>query len=207
MARTTTNYYFDTFQKCISFACEASELLLKCVSNYDYKNLKLDLDSMHRIEHTADGVLHEMTEHLMKEFLPPIEREDILELAHAIDDVIDSVEDVLRGLYMYSISSFRPEVKAFVNVIHKSMKAMQGMGNELPNFHKSSHLKERIIEINALEEEADSLYIEGIRRLYVEETEPIYILSQTTLYRCLEKCCDTCENVADLVEQIVMKNT
>lgn len=207
MAKKENNYYYDTFSKCISYACEAAELLQACVENYDVTNLKVELDKMHRVEHTADGVKHEMMEKLMKEFLPPIEREDIVELSHAIDDVVDSVEDVLRGMYMYNISEFRSEVKEFANVITRSCKAMQEMGNELHNFHKSSLLKEKIVEINALEEEADRHYTEAIRRLYTEEKDAVYILAWTTMYNCLEKCCDSCEQVADMVEQIVMKNS
>lgn len=207
MAKKENNYYYDTFTKCISYACDATELLQSCVDNYDASNFKVELDKMHRIEHTADGVKHEMMERLMKEFLPPIEREDIVELSHAIDNVVDSVEDVLQGMYMYNITSFRPEVKEFTDVISQSCVAMKEMGQELHNFRKSALLKEKIIEINALEEEADRLYIEAIRRLYTEEKDSLYILSWTTIYKRLEKCCDCCESVADMVEQIVMKNS
>lgn len=207
MAKKENNYYYDTFSKCIAYACEAAELLQGCIDNYDAANLKVELEKMHRIEHTADGVKHEMMERLMKEFLPPIEREDIVELTHAIDDVIDSVEDVLVGMYMYNITAFRAEVKEFASVISRCCKAMKEMGAELHNFRKSTTLKEKIVEINALEEEADRLYTEAIHRLYVEEKDAVYILSWTTMYNCLEKCCDNCEDVADMVEQIVMKNS
>lgn len=207
MAKKENNYYYDTFSKCISSACDAAELLQTAIENYDINNIKAQLDKMHKIEHDADGVKHEMMERLMKEFLPPIEREDIVELSHAIDDVVDSVEDVLRGMYMYNITAFRPEVREFAGIICRSCVAMKQMSAELYNFRKSTLLKEKIVEINALEEEADRLYTEAIRRLYVEEKDSVYILSWTTMYDCLEKCCDNCEEVADMVEQIVMKNS
>lgn len=207
MAKKENNYYYDTFSKCISYTCAAAELLQACVDQYDASDLRLQIDKMHTVEHTADGVKHEMMERLMKEFLPPIEREDIVELAHAIDDVVDCIEDVLRSLYMYNITDLRADAKEFASVISRSCKAMQGMGAELHNFHKSTVLKEKIIEINALEEEADRLYVEAIHNLYTGETDAVYILAWTTMYDCLEKCCDSCEDVADLVEQIIMKNS
>lgn len=207
MAKKENNYYYESFSKCISYACEAAELLQSCVDHYDASNLKVQSDKMHRIEHTADGMKHEMMERLMKEFLPPIEREDIVELAHSIDDVVDSAEDILQAMYMYNITALRPEVKEFTSIILRSCKAMKEMGDELHNFRKSTVLKEKIIEINALEEEADRLYMEAIHRLYTEEKDSVYILSWTTMYNCLEKCCDSCEDVADMVEQIVMKNS
>lgn len=207
MAKKENNYYYDTFTKCISYACEATALLQSCVNNYDISALKTELDKMHVIEHTADGAKHEMMERLMKEFLPPIEREDIVELSHEIDNVVDSVEDILLSCYMYNITSLRPEVQNFTDIISRSCTAMLEMSKELHNFRKSTLLKEKLVEINALEEEADRLYAETIHRLYVEEKDPVYILSWTTMYNCLEKCCDNCEDVADMIEQIVMKNS
>lgn len=207
MARKENNYYFDTFTKCMSYACEAAEILQNCVDHYDAGVLKVEMDKMHRVEHTADGLKHEMMERLMKEFLPPIEREDIVEFSHTIDDVVDAVEDVLRGMYMYNITSFRQEVAEFASIISRSCKAMKEMGAELHNYQKSAVIKEKIVEINALEEEADCLYVEAMRRLYHEETDAVYILAWTTMYNLLEKCCDKCEHVADMVEQIIMKNS
>lgn len=207
MAKKDNNYYFDTFEKCISYANEAAILLKDCFDNFDAGNLKVHIDEMHGIEHTADGVKHELMERLMKEFLPPIEREDIVELARTIDDVVDTVEDVLLGMYMYNITELRSEVKEFANLIARCCAGLAEMAKELANFKKSALLKERIVEINGLEEEGDRLYIEAIRRLYTEEKDAVAILTWTTLYDRLEKCCDSCEDVADTVEQIIMKNS
>ena len=207
MAKKENNYYYDTFAKCAGYACEAAALLQDSIGNYDPANAKLQKDKMHSIEHTADGVKHEMMERLMKEFIPPIEREDIVELSRAIDNVVDSIEDVMQGLYMYNITALRPEVKELASVIFRSCQAMRDMINELHNFRKSTLLKEKVIEINAMEEEADRLFNEGLHLLYTKEKDPVYIIAWTTMYKCLEKCCDSCEDVADMVEQIVMKNS
>jgi len=207
MAKKDNNYYFDTFEKCISYANEAAILLKECFDNFDAGKLKVHIEEMHKIEHTADGVKHELMERLMKEFLPPIEREDIVELAHTIDDVVDTVEDVLLGMYMYNIRYFRPEVQEFTSLIARCCAALAEMGKELSNFKKSTLLKEKIVEINGLEEEGDRLYREAIRRLYTEEKDAVAILAWTTMFDRLEKCCDSCEDVADTVEQIIMKNS
>jgi len=207
MAKKDNNYYFDTFEKCISYANEAAILLQCCFEDYDAGKMKLHIEEMHKIEHTADGVKHELMERLMKEFLPPFEREDIVELAHTIDDVVDAVEDVLLGMYMYNITCFRSEVKEFTNLIVRCCAALTQMAKELSNFKKSTVLKEKIVEINGLEEEGDRLYREAIRRLYTEEQNAVAILAWTTMYDRLEKCCDSCEDVADTVEQIIMKNS
>ncbi|MDO4733577.1 MAG: DUF47 family protein, partial [Bacillota bacterium] len=181
MAKKESNYYYETFTKCAGYACEAAVLLQSCIRNYDPKNAKMYQDKVHSIEHTADGVRHELMERLMKEFLPPIEREDIVELSRAIDGVVDSIEDVLQGLYMYNVMAFRPEVKELGEVIFRSCQAMKDMVAELHRFHKSTLMREKIIEINALEEEADRLFNEALHRLYTEEKEPIYFISWNTM--------------------------
>ncbi len=207
MAKKENNFYYESFAKGIAFANEAAALLQECFVNYDAANVQAHLDDMHKIEHTADGVKHEMMEKLVKEFLPPIEREDIVELAHTIDDVTDSIEDVLRGMYMYNITELRPEVKEFTSLIVRCCAALTDVTKEMHNFRKSTLLQEKIIEINALEEEGDRLYTKAMHGLYTESKDAVAILAWTTMYDLLEKCCDNCEDVADTVEQVIMKNS
>lgn len=207
MAKKDNNYYFDAFAKGISYANDAAALLQNCFKNFDVTNIKARLDEMHKIEHTADGVKHEMMERLMKEFLPPIEREDIVELAHTIDDVTDSIEDVMLGIYMYNITEIRSDVKEFAELITRCCDALKIVSQELHNYRKSTLLIPKIAEINSLEEEGDRLYTEATHRLYVEEKDPVAILVWTNIYDRLEKCCDNCEKVMDLVELVIMKNS
>ncbi len=207
MAKKDSNYYFDSFAKGIAFANEAAAMLQECLKNYDPANVQAHLDEMHTIEHTADGVKHEMMERLVKEFLPPIEREDIMELAHSIDNLTDNIEDVLRGMYMYDIKALRSEVSKFTDLIVRCCASLTEVAAELPNFRKSTKLQPKIVEINGLEEEGDALYVEAMRRLYTEEKDAVSILAWTTMYNRLEKCCDCCEDVADTVEQVILKNS
>ncbi len=207
MAKKENNYYFDVFAKGISYANDAAALLQECFVDYNAANVQAHLDDMHKIEHGADMIKHEMMERLVKEFLPPIEREDIVELSRVIDDVTDSIEDVLRGMYMYNITVLRPEVKKFTDLIARCCRALAGATSELHNFRKSAVLPEKLIEVNALEEEGDRLYTEAMRRLYTEEKDAVLILAWTTMYDRLEKCCDCCEDVADAYEQVIMKNS
>lgn len=207
MAKKENDFYFDTFAKGIFYANDAAALLQSCFEDYNASEMKQQIEKMHRIEHAADEVKHEMMQRLVKEFLPPIEREDIVELSHTIDDVTDAIEDVLMGMYIFNIGKLRSDVKAIVELISRCCSALKDMAVELHNFRKSNVLREKIIEINRLEEEGDRLYTEAMRRLYTEEKDAIAILAWTTLYDRMEKCCDGCEHVADMVEQIVLKNS
>ncbi len=207
MAKKTTNYYFDTFIKAVSCANEAAHYLKSCCENFCPDTLPTNLEEMHKIEHSADGIKNDMLMQLAKEFLPPIEREDIVELANTIDVVTDRIEDVLLRTYMFNLTSLRADTGRFVDVIVSCCNALSAMLEELPNFRKSTILRERIIEINTLEEEGDRLYSSAVRSLYTEGADPITILTWTTMYDLLEKCCDSCEHVAEMVERIVVKNS
>lgn len=200
------NYYYDTFSKGVSYACDAAALLSACFDRYDPAQLRARMEEMHTVEHAADGVKHEMMEKLLKEFLPPIEREDIMELAHTIDDVTDSIEDVLMRVYMFNITELRAEAKEFTTVIVNCCDALKKMVAELPNFRKSAVLRELVVDINGLEEQGDRLYTLAMRRLYTEEKDAVSVIAWTTMFDRLEKCCDCCEHVADVVERVVMKN-
>lgn len=206
MAKKNNNYYFDTFSKGVSYACDAAALLSACFDSYDPAQLRRRMEEMHTVEHSADEVKHEMMEKLLKEFLPPIEREDIMELAHTIDDVTDSIEDVLMRVYMFNITELRAEAKEFAAVIVNCCDALKKMVAELPNFRKSAVLREQVVDINGLEEQGDRLYTLAMRRLYTEEKDAVSVIAWTTMFDRLEKCCDCCEHVADVVERVVMKN-
>ncbi len=207
MAKKESNYYFDTFARCSGLANDAAELLNDYVENYDPAELGHKLREMHTIEHTADMAKHDMLEQLVKEFLPPIEREDIVSLSHAIDEVVDSVEDVLRRMYMYNIQTLRPDVQDFMKLLLESCVVMGEAVRELPHFRKSAVLHDKIHQISDLEEQADYLYTGAMRRLFLEEEDTLVKVTWSRMYEALEKCCDWCEHVAREIEQVVLKNS
>lgn len=207
MSKREVDYYFDAFSKGIFCAHDAAIMLQKCFEGYDFNILETKLEQMHRIEHTADEIKHEMMRRLVKEFLPPIEREDIVELSRCIDNVTDTIEEVLLQMYMFHVTILRDDVTQFTDLMTKCCEALKEMMLQFQNFRKSATLQEKIIEINGLEEEGDRLYSQAMCTLYREETDPKAILIWTRIYDCLEKCFDECEDVADMVEQVILKNS
>jgi uncharacterized protein Yka (UPF0111/DUF47 family) len=95
----------------------------------------------------------------------------------------------------------------FVQLITKSCNSLKVVLEEFPHFKKSSTLKEKIVEVNDLEEDGDRLYHSTVHNLYANSKDPVELLVWTEIYDLLEKCCDACEDIADTVESIVMKNS
>lgn len=201
------DYYFNTFVDLVKYSCEAAELLDSILHNYDASELPEKMKQMHDIEHRGDIERHIMIKRLAKEFIAPIEREDIVALADSIDTVTDTIEDVLMRMYMFNIQSVREDALKMSAIIVRCCKALKEAMEEFHNFHKSSTLHGLIIEINNLEEEGDALFTTATRNLYVNVKDPIEVYAWDQALHYMEKCCDACEDVSDVIESVMMKNS
>ena len=199
--------YFEEFSKLSQFSYDLAVNLHDTLSNFDSSKITQKVKVAHQIEHSADVAKHEIMNRLVKEFLPPIEREDITTLTQSIDDVSDAIEDVLIHIDMFNIKKIRPSITKFTELIKTCCKAMVDLLDEFKNFKSSKTLRDKIIEMNRLEEEGDSLYYNMVKKLYQTSSDPIDLMCWTTILHRLERCCDACEDVADIIESIVMKNS
>lgn len=199
--------YFSDFAAMADLSCKAAAYLQTTLKNFKPETLQKCREEMHAIEHEEDEVKHAMMKRLAKEFVTPIDREDIMQLANVLDDVTDKIEDILIRMYMYNIASMRPEALAFADVIQRSCIAIQEAMQEFPNFHKPDNLKQKIININSMEEEGDDIYINAVRALYEGGGDMLEIVSWGELFDKFEDCCDACEHVADAMDYVLMKNS
>lgn len=207
MAKKQNTYYFDSFVACAEDACAAANLLKGILEDFHPEKLSDQIDQIHEIEHRADVKKHEVMDVLAKEFIAPVEREDIIDLCHNIDEMTDRLEDVLLRIYINNVQSIQPEAIEMMTVIIKCCDAVKAMLEEFANFRHSKVLKDKVISINAMEEEADRLYISTMRKLHVECKDALQIIAWREIYDYLEKCADACEHVANVVESVVMKNS
>ena len=207
MARKQDAYYFDNFIACAEESCHAASLLRKVLGDFRPQELEKYLGEIHEIENRADGKKHEMLDRLAKEFIPPIEREDIVELSQQIDTVTDKVEDVLLRIYMGNVQEIEPDALEMTDVVIQCCEKVRELLIAFADFRRSKNLKDLIIQINALEETSDKLFMKSMRKLHTECTDPLHIIVWREIYIYLERCVDACEHVADTVESVVMKNS
>ena len=145
---------------------------------------------------------------LAKEFITPIEREDIILMLQQIDNVTDFIEDVVRKMFMYNTKSVRFETLEFAAIIKQCCYESRDALKELPGFQKNGErLSQAIVKVNDFEEQGDRLYCAGMRRLYCENAESLERIIWTKLFDVMEACCDACEDVMESVELVVMKNS
>lgn len=207
MARNSGTNYFEMMEEMVRCACDAAEKLEHILKNFDLSLLEQHMEEIHAIEHKGDELKHALVEKLAKEFITPIEREDIMAISDQVDDVIDCVEDVLLKIYMFNIKEIRPMAITFAGIIRQCCAELDSVFHAFADFKKSKTIHVSIIEINRLEELGDSLYVQAVRELYDGKTDPLSAFTWTDVYNGLERCCDTCEHSADLVENVILKNS
>ncbi|HHY52053.1 MAG TPA: DUF47 family protein, partial [Clostridiales bacterium] len=118
------NAYFNDFISMMEHSCRAAEYLQQALRNFKPELLAQQRKEMHEIEHAEDDLKHEMLKRLAKEFVTPIDREDILGLANELDNVTDKIEDILIRMYMYNVKEVHPVAIEFADVIADCCKAL-----------------------------------------------------------------------------------
>lgn len=201
------NDYFKLVEQQVEYCVQASDYLQEILCDYSAKNLQVQKNKMHEIEHKADEIHHEILTKLSAEFITPIDQEDILRLVQIIDEVTDALDEVVLDFYMYQISRLPSAAAELSKIINRCVKALYEAAKELKNFKKPENLRKKLIEVNTIESEADEVYVEAIHKLFGTETESKVLIGHKAIYESLENCCDLCERAADIIEQIIIKNT
>lgn len=200
-------FYFENMCAAAGCSCKAAEYLAACLVDFHPQQVKTMLDTLHEYEHAGDLKKHEMSAALATAFVTPIDREDLALISQNIDDVTDSIEEVLQQLYMYQILTITPEAITFAKKIVGCCRLMKEMLEEFIRFKKSEKLHNMVVELNRLEEECDELYMQAMVRLSERCKDILTLVSWREIYGKMEKCADACENVGDCVDTVVMKNT
>ncbi|MBL4954303.1 DUF47 domain-containing protein [Neobacillus sp. OS1-32] len=177
-------------------------------TDYKLKNisdLKIFSEKMKEYESSGDTFVHEIIKELNDAFITPIEREDILQLAMCMDDVLDGLEATAALFEMYSITQADEFMKKFVDAIQSSVveidKAIELLSNK-----KLQQIREHAIKIKDYESQCDNILRQSIKNIFNVEKDPIRIIQYKEIYENLEDVADSCQTVANTLETIIMKN-
>lgn len=201
-----TNYYFDSFPALAHFSVRCGEMILEFIKNFDYTRLEEVKTSVHLVEHEADDLKHEVTAKLLKEFMTPIDREDIYELLRLIDEVTDAIEEISLRLYLYDVKELPKNFVELTEVTVKCMRQTETCLNNMYDYLNENTFKPLVDAVVKLEEESDAIYIESVHALYrTEKNEKILYINET-LYSLMETVSDKCREVCRYVQNIALKN-
>ncbi len=201
------NDYFELIKRQTSCCVEASDLLEEILCKFNMDSINDYRRQMHEIEHRADDVHHDILSKLSTEFITPIDQEDILHLVQIIDDITDALDEVILDIYMYHIDVISEKTVELSKIVNRCVKALDEAASELKNFKKREALHTLLVKVNDIEIEADQIYTDAIYELFGSNANEKTLLGAKAVYEGLENCCDLCEHAADVIEQVIIKNT
>lgn len=185
-------------------AVETSEVLVELFSNFekaeDYHN------KIKKLEREADGLTRSVFSELNKTFITPLDREDIQRIASKTDDVIDFIEGISGRIIRYKISSPPPYMLEIAKELAKATKEVEYMISRLKNVKGDKTIINHCRNASDIEHTIDDLYRTALAKLF-ETNDAVYIIKMKDIYEALETASDRCVDVADVVEDIVLKYT
>lgn len=195
--------FFVLFLKQAKILAEASQTLLEGVKAGN-ASLEAASAKIKRLEQEGDDITHEIFVKLNQTFITPLDPEDIHSVAAHMDDVLDGIEEVAHRMVAYRIGEIPSTAIEMCKIIHASCQLMESAFVALDS---DKPLIEQCIEINRLEDMADQLERRAVADLFQNEKDPIRLMKLKEIYDFLEATADCCEDVADLLQNIVVKNS
>lgn len=170
----------------------------------DYQDVGKKIEEIHQLEHAGDELTHAILTKLNQTFITPFDREDIHQLASKLDDVLDFIYASAARIAMYRITAPPPAAAELAKIILKQTQELQ---KAVSLMQKSGNILAHCVEINRLENEADVVSQQAIARLFESEKDPINLIKIKELLEFLERATDRAEDVANVLETVVLKNT
>jgi len=195
--------FFKIFGQMTVYILEAAEILGSMLRNptADLAPLAAKIKD---IEHKGDELTHRVIDELNKTFITPIDREDIHDLSAALDDVLDLIDNTATRIVLFRITE---PIRAVPEMCAVLLSQVMEMGAAVSNLQDNDHVVERCIEINRLENDADRLFQLAIASLFDEVKDPIEVIKRKEIIETLEAATDKAEDVANVLESIIVKNT
>jgi predicted phosphate transport protein (TIGR00153 family) len=194
--------FFEIFDRASLNVTRSASLLVALLENFD--NIETRVKEIYEVEQEGDILTHEIMKKLNKTFITPIDREDLYALSSRLDDVIDLIWSAADRIAVFKVRettqeaiSMSKDLLATTEAIHKAIRKLKEK--------KYSHVQEYCIEINRLENRVDRDFRDALGKLFDEVNDPILIIKWKEIYEHLEDASDRCEDVANVLEAIVLK--
>jgi predicted phosphate transport protein (TIGR00153 family) len=199
LPRETT--FFHRFTEVTANIEAGARALVDLLENY--RDVERKVAHIKDLEHRGDQMTHDLMTRLNQTFITPFDREDIHELASKLDDVLDLIDAVAGRLIIYRIAAPRPGA---ADLAHTLLKATGEVHAAVSQLEKQDRILDHCIEINRLENEGDVKVRAAVARLFEEEKNPVEIIKWKELFEVLEIATDKCEDVANVLETVVLKS-
>jgi predicted phosphate transport protein (TIGR00153 family) len=195
--------YFDLFIQMTLYISDAARTLVEMLSDKD-ADFEEYAQRIKGLEHACDELTHSVSTRLNKSFITPFDREDIYMMSTALDDIVDLIDDAARAIVIFDIREINDHARRFADVIQRMAVELREIVSIL---QRPKSITPRLVEIHRLENEGDDIYHAAIAELFHEANDPLTVLKWKEIYEKLEAAVDRCENVANIIESVIIKHT
>lgn len=195
--------FFDLFEQMSKHMVDAAKTLETLLS--DMPNAERHSAKIKDLEHQCDKITHHTMDMLHKTFITPLDREDIHELISRLDDVVDFIDAVSGRIHLYDLKDITPEMRSMAEISRIATEHIAKSVTALDKIKNPQDVLASCIEINRLENDADRVLRTAMAKLFREETNAIEIIKKKEIYQLLETITDKCEDVANIIEGIVIE--
>ncbi len=193
--------FFQLLEKESKNVLAGAQALNDLILNFD--DLSVRRDRIKDVERQGDEIVHDIYDHLVKSFVTPIDREDISKLASLYDDVLDYIYAVVNRLYLYEISAPTEPMRRFTDTVVKSVQEIDIAFAGIQKI-KAPQIEARCIEVDRLENEADVVLNEAVASLFKTQ-DAITIIKMKEIYELMETITDKCEDVVQVIRDIILE--
>jgi predicted phosphate transport protein (TIGR00153 family) len=195
--------YFALFIQMTVYISAAARELKEMLADKDHEYAEY-VRRIKGLEHACDELTHSISTKLNKSFITPFDREDIYMMSTALDDIVDLINGGARSIIDFDIHEIKDYANDFADVIVRMAEQLREV---VATLEKPKNITQRLVEIHRLENEADDIYHAAISELFNGEHDPLTVLKWKEVYEKLEAAVDRCENVANIIESVVIKHT
>jgi predicted phosphate transport protein (TIGR00153 family) len=195
--------YFGLFSQMTSYIYDASRALVEMVSDKS-GNFEEHSRRIKAIEHQCDELTHKISTRLNKSFITPFDREDIYMMSSALDDIVDLIDDAARAMVMYDVHETTSHARHFADVIQRMAIELHEVVSKLS---RPDGMAARLVTLHSLENEGDEVFHRAIEELFHNAQDPLHVIKWKSIYEKLEAAIDRCENVANIIESVIIKHT
>ncbi len=200
-------HFFTLFNQHASLVVQGSKVMLELLEHYDNASSRNEyINKIEEIESAADTVTHETVALMHATFVTPFDRDQINRLITRMDDILDLIQDTAETLKLYDIQSVGPEATHLANLVQICCERVQFAVGMLSSMDNSSAILKTCQEIDKLESDADRVMRSAMSKLFREEADVRQLIKQKAIFELLETATDKCQDVANVIEGVVLEN-
>jgi predicted phosphate transport protein (TIGR00153 family) len=195
------------FEKDVENLLAAAKLFKELMSNSMSKEERAQkIKKIEELEHNGDEMSHQIYSELSSTFITPFDREDIHLLTSKLDDVLDYIQGAATRIILYRVDTISPEQERLAGLIYDAVAELHRAIPRLHDLKRTAEIRESLVRINSIENEADDLFERAIASLFDNCKDPILLIKSKELLVSLETATDKCEDAANVIESIIVKN-